>query len=129
MSTHGCHTTNTCPNTKTDQHPIQPKFTSQATVWPVVITTLALLAMLRQRARRRLDLLTQSVIAEWERRVWGRSQTVAILDAMLPTVHPYATRSTANIYRHFDRRNTLEELEKDYPPGPKWRSQFRFDRV
>ena len=92
------------------------------------MATVVVAAILRHRARRRLALMGQAVFAEIDARVWRRSQTMAILDAIVPTIHPYATRSAASIYRHFDRRKTLEELELEYPPGPTWRAQFRFDR-
>ena len=92
----------------------------------VLIVALVLAALHRQRLRRRRAALS---FAEAEARVWARSQVVAILDAMLPAIHPYATKSTAHLYRHFDRRKTLDELEKDYPPGQSWLAQFRFDRV
>lgn len=94
----------------------------------VALATLVVAAILRLRARRRMVLMAQALFADTERRVWGRSQTVAILDAMLPTTHPYARKSAANIYRYFDRWKTLDELEEEYPPGPSWRAQFRFDR-
>lgn len=94
-----------------------------------VVAVMVVAALLRHRATRRTALIAQAVFADTERRVWGRSQTVAILDAMLPTTHPYARKSAANIYRHFDRWKTLDELEEEYPPGPSWRAQFRFDRA
>ena len=40
--------------------------------------------------------------------------------------HIYNVSKAAGLYRHFDRRKTLAQMEEEHPSGADWNAQFRF---
>jgi hypothetical protein len=57
----------------------------------------------------------------------ARAQAQSFLDILYET-HPYNVSTAAHLYRHFDQRKTLDEMEKEHPHGTDWNAQFRFER-
>ena len=52
-----------------------------------------------------------------------------LLEEYFIDTHPYNVLSAANLYRHFEIRKTLDEMEAEHPTGADWNAQFRFARV
>jgi hypothetical protein len=62
---------------------------------------------------------------EWRN---GLSCVAKLLQEYSIDVHPYNVSSAANLYRHFNDRKTLDEMEAEHPTGADWNAQFRFAR-
>ena len=62
-----------------------------------------------------------------ERHHDARTQAQSFLD-ILYEMHPYNVSTAAHLYRHFDQRKTLDEMEREHPHGTDWNAQFRFER-
>ena len=71
--------------------------------------------------------LQQKMLQDSEDRRDGEVRVAAaLLDDHLINVHPYNVTTAADLYRHFDKRKTLADIEREHPTGPDWNAQFRF---
>lgn len=73
------------------------------------------------------ELRRQQVKRDEEMEEERRRSFMAELSELVDDLHPYNVEAS-RLYRHFERRKTLAEMEAEHPMGSDWNAQFRFSR-